>query len=217
MRCFVFLASLCALALQSVAGVTVKDCSSGTSFFKVQSLSFSPDVPIAGQNGTLHSVYEVPMTITGGTTKYSCSLNGLPVFSETYDLCSQTACPITAGVHDDYSISEVPAVSGKVGCQIDWRDTAGSQLLCIQTVMNLASSEKKALRGPLPTFRQVYTPILATNLFENVTCPYVEEYALDHVFETVEQKQEQPKFHSHEDHAKMALMVLRSAQRNIIS
>jgi hypothetical protein len=206
----------------SVLGaVTVKDCSAGSSFFKIQSLSFSPDTPVGGQNGTLHSVYEVPMTVAAGTTKYSCSLNGLPVYSETFDLCSQTACPITGGVHDDYSTSEVPAVSGKVSCTIDWRDTAGSQLLCIQTIMNVASSEKQTLRGStLGRCRMNFAPLLATNLSENVTFAPLEGFdpAAEYHADPVEPEMFEddpdapPHYHTYADHAKKSLMILRSGR-----
>ena len=215
MRSLLFLASL----VTAAAAVTVKDCSSGNSFFKIQSLSFTPDVPVGGQNGTLHSVYEVPMEISAGTTKYSCALNGLPVYNEQFDLCSQTACPITPGVHDDYSTSEVPAVSGKVSCTIDWRDSAGSQLLCIQTIMNVASEMKQNLRG-VRRFKQVYTPVLATSLNPNITCPNVESYdpeatEYQNVEEDAPLSYEPVGFHTHADHAKMSLMILRSGQRTV--
>jgi hypothetical protein len=214
MRCLLFLAAVAA------AAVTVKDCSSGGSVFKVVSLSFSPDTPVGGQNGTLHSVYTVPEGITGGTTKYSCSLNGLPVYSETVDLCSQTACPIGVGTHDDYSTSAVPAVSGKVSCTIDWRSTDNRRLLCIQTIMNVAAAafgteEKKNLRGVVapPNFRINYKPLLTTNLSVNNTCP-VEEFdqATISYFRPLPALIEAPHFHSHENRA-MALTVLLSDHR----
>lgn len=213
MRCLLFLASIAALS-----AVTVKDCSSGASVFDVTSLSFSPDTPVGGQNGVLHTVYSVPEEITAGTTKYSCNLNGLPVYSETFDLCSQTTCPIGLGSHDDFSTSEVPAVSGKVSCTIDWRSTDNRQLLCIQTIMNVvaASAEKKNLRGAsVPAnFRVAYKPLLTTNLSVNPTCPIEEfDYATISYFKPLPALIEEPHFHTHADHAKMALMVLRSDPR----
>lgn len=214
MRCFLFLAAATA------AAVTVKDCSSGGSVFDVVSLSFSPDTPVGGQNGTLHSVYSVPEEITAGTTKYSCTLNGLPVYSETVDLCSQTACPIGVGTHDDYSTSEVPAVSGKVSCTIDWRSTDNRQLLCIQTIMNVAAAvgkeEKKNLRGVVapPNFRIAYKPLFTTNLSVNSTCP-AEDFdpATISYFRPLPALIEAPHFHTHADHA-MALAILRSDPRS---
>jgi hypothetical protein len=175
MRGLLFLSAVSAMCATSV---TLKDCSAGNSFFKIKSLDFTPVAPVPGQNGTLHTLYEVPMTVSAGKAKYSCTLNGLPVFSESYDLCSQTACPITGGTHDDYSTTAVPDTTGKVSCTIDWRDTAGTQLLCVQMVMNLAVAKPARLRGSVvgafPGWRTDL--IVGTNLSENKTCPLVEDF-----------------------------------------
>lgn len=54
------------------------------------------------------------------------------------DLCSQTVCPITAGMHNDKSISPVPDATGKVACTIQWYDGATkSELLCIGMTLKL--------------------------------------------------------------------------------
>ena len=73
--------------------VAVSDCNTA-SVLKVTAVSFFPSDPIPGQNGTLFTHYDVPYEITKGVAKYTCTLNGLPVLSESYDLCTQTACPI---------------------------------------------------------------------------------------------------------------------------
>lgn len=153
------------------ASVKVTDCSSGTSVFKVDALSFAPDSPVGGQNGTLHAVYEVPSEYNAGIVKYAFTINGLPVYDESFDICTQTKCPITVGTHDDYSTSEVPAVSGKVVGKILWTDTSDNTLLCIQTSMIL-STGKKALRGQ--SFRYHTHFVNSTNI-----CPIVEDYDPD--------------------------------------
>ena len=117
--------------------VTVADC--GVSpILKITDLSFSPLVPVAGQNGTLFTHYEVPTEITQGIAKYTCTLNGFPVLSDTKDLCTQTACPITAGHHDDTSESAIPDVTGTIVCKIKWETVNAEELLCIQTKFLLA-------------------------------------------------------------------------------
>ena len=130
---FLILSGVVALYNNSVA---VTDCNTA-SILKITALSFSPDAPESGQNGTLSTHYDVPYEITKGTAKYTCTLNGLPVLSETYDLCTQTTCPITVGHHDDTSESAVPTVSGTLSCKIKWEDEAAQSLLCIQTKMVL--------------------------------------------------------------------------------
>jgi ML domain len=117
--------------------IAVSDCDTA-SILKITALSFSPDAPIPGQNGTLFTHYDVPYEITKGIAKYTCTLNGIPVLSETHDLCAETACPITIGHHDDTSESAVPVVSGTLTCKIKWEDEAARPLLCIQTKMILS-------------------------------------------------------------------------------
>jgi hypothetical protein len=209
MRCLLLLGVLAT----GLSTVSVKDCSSGTSVFRVNALSFAPDSPIGGQNGTLHSVYTVPDEYNAGTARYSCSINGLPVYDESFELCSQTSCPITVGTHDDYSISEVPDVSGKVSCKIEWTDLSHNQLLCIQTVMILTSiSEKKNLRGKSMTLKPLGFG-KHKHIFDNRTCPLVEDYDPSR---TVQENVE-PFFHSHEETqnelAKKSLIALRSGTK----
>lgn len=129
-------ASLAAVACAQNT-VSVTNCAPG-SLFSIQSLSFSPSSPVRTENGTLTTVYTVPEIVDSGSAKYSCVLNGLPVYSETFDLCTQTKCPITSGSHTDYSVSPVPDVSGKIVCTIDWHNSAGDELMCIQMLMKLA-------------------------------------------------------------------------------
>jgi len=164
--------------------VQVKDCSAGASEFAVRGLTFTPDPAIRGQNGTLESVYEVPVTVDAGTARYSCTLNGLPVFDQTDDLCTQTACPIHAGLHDDFSISAVPDTAGKVSCKIEWKDTDGNQLLCIQMILQLAA-ETNATQTHLRHRSRIHweAPHLEIGIVfadaENGTCARVDDYDPD--------------------------------------
>ena len=123
---------LLGLAANTTNTVTVSECGVNP-ILKITELAFTPTAPIPGQNGTLFTHYDVPYEITAGTAKYTCTLNGLPVLSETYDLCTQTACPITAGHHDDKSESAIPDVAGTIVCKIKWETESAAQLLCIQT------------------------------------------------------------------------------------
>ena len=136
------LVSLASLLLGLAANTTenavsVSDCGVNP-ILKITDLSFSPTVPIPGQNGTLFTHYDVPYEITGGVAKYTCTLNGFPVLSDTYDLCTQTACPVKAGHHDDKSESAIPAVTGTIVCKIKWETETAEQLLCVQTKFLLA-------------------------------------------------------------------------------
>ena len=135
LRSLLYLISL--LATVAANSVLVSDCGTHP-ILTITELSFSPTAPIPGQNGTLFTHYEVPSEITAGVVKYTCTLNGFPVVSETYNLCTQTACPITAGHHDDTSESAIPDVAGTIVCKIKWETEAAEELLCIQTKFLLA-------------------------------------------------------------------------------
>lgn len=135
MRLGIFLSLVCSVLAQN--SVTLKDCSVSGSAFTIEKLTFDPPQPVAGQNGTLTTVYTVPSAIDGGQAHYSCSLNGLPVYDEKFDLCSQTDCPVIVGEHTDTSVSAVSSTSGKIDCKIAWTDTSYKPLMCIQMVFKL--------------------------------------------------------------------------------
>lgn len=138
----------------SVNSGVASDCGV-SSEFQITSLSLSPEIPVIGQNSTLFSNYHVPSEITGGTTKYSCVYNGIPVVSETDDLCTQTTCPIVAGDHADKSVITVPDIKGKLSCTIKWLDVAEKELMCIKTVFQLGTM----LRGTSGSFRVKSVPL----------------------------------------------------------
>jgi len=122
----------------SVNSGIVSDCGVNSGF-QITSLSLSPEIPVIGENTTLFSNYHVPSEITAGTTKYSCVYNGIPVVSETDDLCTQTTCPITVGDHADKSVITIPDVKGKLSCTIKWLDATEKELMCIKTIFQLGT------------------------------------------------------------------------------
>jgi hypothetical protein len=125
----------------------IVDCSSSTSKFSIQSLEFHPDPPTKNQNATITMIYDAPVLVDNGKVDYSITLNGLPVYSETSDLCTQTACPINIGTHNETSVFLWPDVSGKVVAKTVWKDEHGSELLCFQTSSTSGTFEKVRLRG----------------------------------------------------------------------
>ena len=128
--------ALIASTASAASSATVTNCNAN-SVFHVDSLSVIPTIPVAGQNMTLYTNYDVPAPITEGSATYSCSLNGIPVMNEVYDLCTQTTCPIDVGHHADVSVSTVPTITGNLICKIRW--TSGKDdLLCVQTKLFLA-------------------------------------------------------------------------------
>ena len=150
--------ALLALTASAFSQVTVKDCD-GSSLFKVNSLSFSPDIPVPNTNGTLTLDYIVPKEVVGGTSYYSCSLNGLPVWSDHYDLCTQTVCPISVGTHHEDGEAPVPNVSGKLDCKIHWKDSSEKSLLCVEFIMKLGAGSLRGFKSLEPI---IYSKALTT-------------------------------------------------------
>lgn len=127
-----------ASSVSSVSVATVSNCNAN-SVFHVDSLSVVPTTPVGGQNMTLYTNYDVSAPVTEGSASYSCTLNGIPVMNEVYDLCTQTVCPVVVGHHNDVSISTVPSITGNLVCKIRWTSINQEDLLCIQTKLTLAS------------------------------------------------------------------------------
>ncbi len=126
--------SLLAFTLSSVFA-TVTDCGVGKSIFAIQDQSFSPSPPVAGQPYDYWFTYTVPdgITIDAGTAKYSLTLNGIPFTPEVDDLCTQTACPKIAGLHNESSTDTWPSgVSGKIVTKLEWYDGNSNLLICSQ-------------------------------------------------------------------------------------
>lgn len=116
------------------ASNSVKDCSAGTSVFKFTGGSLLPDPVVPGQDSsiTLNAVFPAGTNIDAGTAKYSFSFNGIPFTPTTEDLCSNVECPLLPGPYTNTTTSTFPSgVSGKVVTRIEWFDSAGNHLLCV--------------------------------------------------------------------------------------
>lgn len=127
--CSIILASLLASNVSS----QVIDCGSGSTVFKIQSQGFEPTPPLPGKDATLWIDFTVPQgtTVTGGTSKYSITFNGIPFSPTIQDLCTQVTCPIQS--QNLTSTSQWPmGLSGKVISKIQWYDENQTYLLCSQ-------------------------------------------------------------------------------------
>ena len=80
--------------------------------------------------------------VTDGSVKYAASLNGLPVYSDSANLCtdlsnSGNSCPLKAGHNVISSSGKMFDVSGKVKSTANWFNSAGASILCWGFVANL--------------------------------------------------------------------------------
>jgi hypothetical protein len=144
MRPFTLLSVLCTAAaaacgisspLRNCTLSSITDCAPTTSVFQIQAQGFGPDPPIVNENVTLWVQYSVPssVTVASGTSVDAVSLNGLPVSSETSDLCASIPCPQTAGIHNASNSFPWPSgiASGtKILYTSKWYDASQTLLLC---------------------------------------------------------------------------------------
>jgi cystathionine beta-lyase/cystathionine gamma-synthase len=135
-----------AFAASASAAMVATDCNPA-SVFKIQSLEVV-SLP-APANTSLTMTFDVPSTIKDGSVLYSCTLNGMPVYSETLPLCTQTACPIESGRHVQSSSSESPSVAGTLLCTLKWHSLSNEDLLCVKMKY---TPTRKIFRGHLPSF-----------------------------------------------------------------
>ena len=128
-----------ALIVVSAAN-TVRDCSSGSSLFKFDTASLLPDPIVPGQDSTLSLSCTIPdgVSISDGTAVYGTTLNGIPFPSTNSSLCSQVACPLTAGVYSNSTTSPFPAgVTGKIVTTIRWYDVSSVLLYCLEMTVRI--------------------------------------------------------------------------------
>ena len=121
-----------AFAATASAAMVATDCNPA-SVFKIQSLEVT-SLP-APANTSLTMTFDVPSTVTTvteGSVLYSCTLNGMPVYSETLPLCTQVTCPLDSGRHVQASSSESPSVAGTLLCTLKWHSVTDEELLCVK-------------------------------------------------------------------------------------
>ena len=132
------------MSLLATAAASVSDCSSGSSLFKLTSMSFSPDPTVIGQNSTLLLSMTVPEEINGGTATYATTYNFIP-FSPTVDpLCNTIVCPVRTGTLDTKSSYPIPdTLTGSLGIKITWTDDTGRELLCVNIRTTIGNAAKQ--------------------------------------------------------------------------
>jgi hypothetical protein len=118
---------------------SLRDCGNGMGRATILSMDSQPLTPVVGENVSLWINYDLPApAITGGTATYSFKINGLPFSPSVEDLCTQTLCPIQAGVHNESSSSVWNGgITGKIISQILWRDQNDALVWCVETTWNV--------------------------------------------------------------------------------
>lgn len=121
-------------------GAVVHDCGQSGDTATFLNGTFSPEQPVPGDLVTVTFAYSLSKAITGGTAKYSLSLNGIP-YTLSNDLCTQTSCPKDPGDHLENSTSTFPQISGKLATKIQWFDQDSLEVLCVDYTVRTVRTE----------------------------------------------------------------------------
>lgn len=121
------------------ATVSLRDCGNPvTDQAEITGFGFSPINPVAGDPTELWVAYDLKTPITGGTSTYSITLNGIPFPATVDDLCTQTVCPKDVGVYNETSHSTFPSgVSGKIVSKIQWKNQNNEPVWCLETTFKI--------------------------------------------------------------------------------
>jgi hypothetical protein len=123
------------LSLYAVLNATLKDCSSGTSVFTVNTMSLDPPNPAPGQQVGFTLDYTVPPStvVTDGTARYEMTYNFIPLAPTIQPLCSNIPCPLESGRYLNTTYSMWPTgLSGTIMTRMKWLDTTGTILICTE-------------------------------------------------------------------------------------
>ena len=139
---FSMLAFVSARNVSTVNSFTYKSCGDSNDICK--NLALNTDPPVPQTDYTLFLNCDLDQEVSGGTSKYDFSLNGIPFSPSTNDLCteisnSNTTCPLTVGEYYSMSNGSVPTgVSGKIIIKNQWYDKVGSRILCMEYTIRIS-------------------------------------------------------------------------------
>jgi hypothetical protein len=127
-------------SLLTTGFATIKDCNP-ESIFRPTQLTVYPDPPIPGQPVKLTLIFDnTGPKINDGTVTTTLSINSMPFSPSTQTLCDNTKCPIVSGSNNRSTENIWPNVNGIVKSKITWTGPNNEQLLCINTVFKIPSS-----------------------------------------------------------------------------
>lgn len=111
-----------------------QDASTASPYADINKVSLKPEEPAAGD--TVHFAIggKSKIDVSAGTLDITVMYSGLPIYSETRDLCDMASCPIKKGdlsiAYDQYLPPIVPP--GPYVVTMKASDTSGKELLCLE-------------------------------------------------------------------------------------
>ncbi|KAK9827503.1 hypothetical protein WJX74_006299 [Apatococcus lobatus] len=109
-----------------------KECGEGQTH--ITSVSLQPDPPVAGSPADFGIKGESGVEVDEGTMSLAVAFMGFPIWSQTFDLCDRTSCPVKKGPVELAVQEYLPPITppGAYNVTITAQNTANVQLLCLQ-------------------------------------------------------------------------------------
>ncbi|KAL1190163.1 MD-2-related lipid-recognition protein ROSY1 [Cardamine amara subsp. amara] len=100
---------------------------------KVKGVEITPDPVVSGDAATFKISGSTGEDISGGEVVIKVSYFGIPVHTETHDLCDETACPIAPGSFVLSHSQTLPSITppGTYTLKMTINDKNGGRLTCI--------------------------------------------------------------------------------------
>lgn len=120
------------LAAVGAANAAWTDCSSGHSAFKVSSVTLEPSPVKPGDTAQFSIKAESGKDVAGGSVQMIVHYVGMPIWTQTDDLCDKAACPIKEGPVEVKYTQPFPVITppGSYTVTLDGRD-GDDRLFCV--------------------------------------------------------------------------------------
>ncbi|KXZ50044.1 hypothetical protein GPECTOR_18g25 [Gonium pectorale] len=119
--------------------MTWAPCDTGLTSFTPSDVNLTPDPPVIGSPATFTIIGTIGTEVTGGTVDMTVSFSGLPIYSQQFDLCTKTKCPVAPGPITLTLVEALPPIAppGDYGLQIIARSPDGGELTCVNVDFSL--------------------------------------------------------------------------------
>ena len=135
--------ALCLLLITPAAGAAQwKTCATGD--FQVTGASLEPDVVTPGTTATFTiDVVGGASDVAAGSINLLVRLSGLPIYTQQFELCSKTACPVPKGTGAQLVFTqEFPEYTPPAPyvVTLTGKSDSGVQLFCVDVAFNVVPS-----------------------------------------------------------------------------
>eukprot|EP00026_Physarum_polycephalum_P022103 Phypoly_transcript_25889.p1 GENE.Phypoly_transcript_25889~~Phypoly_transcript_25889.p1 ORF type:complete len:161 (+),score=8.56 Phypoly_transcript_25889:72-485(+) len=134
-----FIPLIFALLISSALGSSWTNCGDSADKLQIATVAIATVPTSQGENVTFRIVGTLSETLTGGSLSVSVTFLGIPVYSETDNLCTLQSCPITQGAYDHtFSVASPVKVPGAtISAHVTAEDQTNAPVLCVNAQVTL--------------------------------------------------------------------------------